>query len=66
MAAQHEGPQIDVSAKIRALVRVHGASETGRLLRMPRETITSLGAEARVKQGTLELARRRLQELGGG
>ncbi len=58
----------ETRAKVRALVRKHGALGAARLLRMDREVILGIAADANVRDASLVVAELRLTELdhGGG
>jgi hypothetical protein len=53
----------NVRARVRELLRERGATAAARDLRMPRETLLAVGADAPVRDGTLALARERLDKM---
>ena len=56
----------DVRMRARALVRERGATAAARELRVPRETLLGVAADAHVHEATLELVAARLAEHEAG
>jgi nicotinate-nucleotide pyrophosphorylase len=55
----------EIRARVRRLVRQRGATAAARVMRMQRETLLAVAADADVQDGTIALAGQRLREIQG-